>query len=94
MTVPLSEEVARSVPEESMARKDMGALCAWMTFDTVRERVEKIRTSPDWCVILDDDDAFVVCKWVEGLVGDEELDFSGPVVDGARGELGEGTGEG
>jgi hypothetical protein len=49
MTVPFSEAVARSVPVELIERKEMGALCAWITFDTVRERVEKRRTSPDCC---------------------------------------------
>ena len=34
------------VPEELMERKEIGDLCAWMTFATVRERVEKRRTSP------------------------------------------------
>jgi hypothetical protein len=27
----------------------MGDLCAWITFDTVRDRVEKSSTSPDCC---------------------------------------------
>lgn len=48
MTVPLSEAVARRVPLELMERNEMGDLCAWMTFDTVNERVENKRTSPDW----------------------------------------------
>lgn len=47
MTVPFSEEVASRDPVEFMDRKEMGALCAWMTLATVRERVEKRRTSPD-----------------------------------------------
>lgn len=47
MTVPLSEAVARRVPVELMERKEMGALWAWMTLETVRERVEKRSTSPD-----------------------------------------------
>lgn len=46
MTVPLSDAVASIVPVEFTERKDMGDLCAWMTFATVRERVEKRRTSP------------------------------------------------
>lgn len=49
MTVPLSEAVARSEPVELMERKEMGALCAWMTLATVSERVEKSRTSPVGC---------------------------------------------
>ena len=48
MTVPFSEAVARSVPVELMERKEMGALCAWMAFTTVSERVEKMWTSPFW----------------------------------------------
>jgi hypothetical protein len=50
MTVPLSDEVAKMVPVELIERKEMGALCAWITFATVSERVEKRRTSPDCCV--------------------------------------------
>ena len=50
MTVPLSDAVARRVPAELIERKEMGALCAWITFATVSERVEKRRTSPDCCV--------------------------------------------
>lgn len=50
MTVPLSDAVARMVPAELIERKEMGALCAWITFATVSERVEKRRTSPDCCV--------------------------------------------
>ena len=50
MTVPLSEAVAKRVPVELIERKEMGALCAWITFATVSERVEKRRTSPDCCV--------------------------------------------
>lgn len=46
MTVPLSDAVARIVPVELIARKEMGDLCAWMTFATVSERVENSRTSP------------------------------------------------
>lgn len=46
ITVPLSDAVASMVPVELMERKEMGDLCAWMTFATVRERVEKRRTSP------------------------------------------------
>jgi len=48
MTVPFSEDVARMEPVELMERKEMGALCAWMTLATVSERVENKRTSPDW----------------------------------------------
>jgi hypothetical protein len=50
MTVPLSDAVAKMVPVELIERKEMGDLCAWITFATVRERVEKRRTSPDCCV--------------------------------------------
>lgn len=46
MTVPFSEDVARRVPVELMERKDKGALWAWMALTTVRERVEKMWTSP------------------------------------------------
>lgn len=49
MTVPLSDAVASSVPVELIARKEIGALCAWMTFATVSERVENNRTSPVCC---------------------------------------------
>lgn len=49
MTVPLSEAVARSVPVELMERKEMGDLWAWMTLETVKERVEKRRRSPVCC---------------------------------------------
>ena len=51
MTVPLSEAVARRVPVELMERNEMGDLCAWMTLDTVKERVENRRTSPDCDVV-------------------------------------------
>jgi len=34
---------------ELMERKEMGDLCARITFETVRECVEKRRTSPDCC---------------------------------------------
>jgi hypothetical protein len=30
-----------------MDKNDMGALCAWMTLATVKERVENKRTSPE-----------------------------------------------
>lgn len=50
MTVPLSDAVARMVPVELIERKEIGALCAWITFATVSDRVEKRRTSPDCCV--------------------------------------------
>lgn len=55
--MPLSEEVARRVPVELIERKEMGALWAWMTLATVRERVEKRRTSPDCEEDPDEDDA-------------------------------------
>jgi len=48
MTVPFSEAVARRVPVELMERKDKGVLCAWMALTTVKERVEKMWTSPFW----------------------------------------------
>lgn len=46
--MPFSLAVARRVPVELSARQEMGDLWAWITFDTVNERVEKRRTSPDW----------------------------------------------
>ena len=69
MTVPLSDAVAKMVPVELIERKDMGALCAWITFATVSERVEKRRTSPDCCV-------GVVCGgWLRlVVVGDGTVD--------------------
>ena len=69
MTVPLSDAVAKMVPFELIERKEMGALCAWITFATVSERVEKRRTSPDCCV-------GVVCwGWVRlVVVGDGTVD--------------------
>lgn len=47
MIVPLSEAVASIVPVELMAKKEMGALCAWITFATVLVAVENTKTSPD-----------------------------------------------
>lgn len=62
MTVPLSDAVAKRVPVELIERKEMGDLCAWITFATVSERVEKRRTSPDCCV-------GVVCEgWARSAV--------------------------
>lgn len=78
MTVPLSDAVARSVPAALMLRKEMGDLCAWMTFETVRERVEKRRTSPDWDCVVE------VGAGAEGGRGESCV----------SGEVGEGTGEG
>lgn len=52
--MPFSEAVARSVPVELMERKEIGDLCAWITFATVRERVEKMSTSPDCCCVVKD----------------------------------------
>lgn len=46
MTVPFSEAVASIVPVELIERKEIGDLCAWMTFAVASERVEKSRTSP------------------------------------------------
>lgn len=69
---------------EFIERNEIGALWAWMTLETVRERVEKRRTSPDWdCegVVEEEDD------------GDDDVGCreAGCVVSGATGE---GTGEG
>ena len=41
MMVPLSEAVARSVPELFSASAEIGALCVRMISDTVRDLVEK-----------------------------------------------------
>ena len=51
ITVPLSDAVASIVPVELMERKEMGDLCACMTFATVNVRVEKRMTSPDCWVV-------------------------------------------
>jgi hypothetical protein len=45
--VPLSEAVASMVPVELIARKEIGALWACITFATVFVAVEKTKTSPD-----------------------------------------------
>jgi len=76
--VPLSEEVASRVPVELMERNDIGALWAWMTLATVRERVEKRRTSPDW---------------EEDPEGDDDPAVMADVPE-ESGVVGEGTGEG
>jgi hypothetical protein len=69
MTVPFSDAVARSVPVELIARNERGALCAWITLATVRERVENRRTSPHCCREVGD--GAVAAVWVEsGDVGD------------------------
>jgi len=84
MTVPFSEDVARSVPVELMDKEEMGALWAWMTLATVRERVEKRRTSPDW-----------EAPEVDEAGGTDEEELEGcreGWVD--NGDWGEGTGEG
>ena len=47
MTVPFSEAVVRRVPVLFRARAEMGALCARMICETVRDLVKKSRTSPD-----------------------------------------------
>ena len=47
MTVPLSEAEASMVPVELMERKEMGDLCAWITFSTRSLRVQKTMMSPD-----------------------------------------------
>jgi hypothetical protein len=44
----LSEAVVRRVPVELMERKDMGVLCACLALTTVKERVDKMWTSPFW----------------------------------------------
>ena len=69
MTVPLSDAVAKMVPVELIDRKEMGALCACITFATVSDRVEKRRTSPDCCV------GVVWGGWVRfAVVGDGTVD--------------------
>jgi len=45
--VPFSEAVARRVPVLFSASAEIGALCARMICETVRDLVEKSRTSPD-----------------------------------------------
>ena len=62
MTVPLSDEVARREPVEFRDKKEMGDLCAWMTFATVSERVENMITSPDVCAT---GEFWLVTDWVE-----------------------------
>jgi hypothetical protein len=100
MTVPFSDAVARSVPEALRERKEMGALCAWMTLETVRERVEKRRTSPDWWGAVVAEPAVAAVEEAEVVVV-EVVEAVDVVVEGllaesweARGEFGEGTGEG
>ena len=66
MTVPFSDAVARSVPVELIASAAMGALCAAITFATVRVRVWKRRTSPELGVC----DVEGVGVEVEGADGD------------------------
>ena len=51
MTVPFSLLVASSVPVELSAKLLMGALCAWMMFETLRLSKSKMSTSPG----VDDD---------------------------------------
>lgn len=85
MTVPLSDEVASSEPVELIERKESGDLCACMTFATVKVRVEKRRTSPDWCWEEVDDDATAVPAL--------ELEDEKPLAVVAR-DMGDGTGEG
>lgn len=86
MTVPFSELVARRVPEDDKERNESGALCAWITFATVNERVEKRRTSPDWLADVDGDDVAL-----EGVGCDDEVEPGGCVESG---DVGEGTGDG
>jgi hypothetical protein len=70
ITVPLSEAVARRVPVELMERKDIGDLWACITFETVSERVEKMRTSPD-CCCAEVDDGGAEAGWLaSGVVGE------------------------
>ena len=68
MTVPLSDAVATMVPEELMDKNEMGDLCAWMTFATVKVRVEKRITSPDCCAGVGGDAAADGCD--RGVVGE------------------------
>lgn len=49
--MPFSLDVASSVPVEFSARHEMGALCAWMMFETLRLSKSKMSTSPG----VDDD---------------------------------------
>lgn len=74
----------------------MGDLCAWMTLATVNERVEKRRTSPDWWVVFVEEEAVVWEVVLVDVAVEEDLgsEDAPPVVVGARGELGEGTGDG
>ena len=81
ITVPFSEAEASIVPVELIERKEMGDLCACITLATVKVRVEKMRTSPDWGTEVDDDD--------EDATDDSPCD-----EEGACGEVGDGTGEG
>lgn len=46
MTVPFSEDVARRVPVLLRTRAERGALCARISWATVRDLVEKSTTSP------------------------------------------------
>lgn len=60
--MPFSDEEAKIVPVELMERKEMGDLCAWMTFATVRDRVENSNTSPACDVgVVAGGDAVVGC---------------------------------
>ena len=84
--MPLSDEVASSEPVELMERKESGDLCACMTFATVKVRVEKRRTSPDWCWEEVDDEATVVLA--------VELGGAGVPSAAVARDMGDGTGEG
>ena len=70
------------MPAALTERKEMGDLCAWMTFATVSERVEKRSTSP----VAGAADA-------EAAVGGEGLGGWGCAAD-AWERAGEGTGDG
>ena len=69
---------------ELSAREARGDLCARMTLDTVSERVEKRRTSPDWGAWEVEDEAEAAADGV----ADEAV----PAL--VSGDVGEGTGEG
>lgn len=47
MAVPWSKAVACKMSAESIAKNEMGDLCAWMSFAAVRIRASKSGTSPE-----------------------------------------------
>src|SRR6266702_3430534 len=67
MTVPFSEAVVRSVPVLFNASAEIGALCARIIWETVRDFVEKSRTSPDAAAA--EDGAGGVCDVAETSAG-------------------------